>query len=451
MRTCGWILLALLVGLCSYPACALPTIIQARMLPAVPDALEYRKGEYLVPIIPLARIIGVSIQETVNGDTVIAQYRGKTVTISLHPGVAFPHRIAGVIYGELQPFIEGLGGSVSIDDTAGTASITLPKATPVTLAVFQTGRDIFNSIDKDQEVYTLHFDGSNLCRQTYLEGCNTEFARFFPDGQVILYYRRGDLMIRDLTHVFEAPLARNDDGKYAVWLEPSISPDGKSVVWAKASKEIVQVSVVDGSQKVLYTGRYVGSPCYSPDGKTIAFSAWGDIILMNNDGTNLRTLGEGEHPRFSPDGSLLLAFQYGLGDGKPPSWLVTYVLTGKHAGVIYQPGEEQRGRRERDGHFSPDSHSIVVERDRNIFLMRPDRSGEQQLTKEAKDTQPSFSPDGKGIYFIRDYRLCYMPLDTRIIKVLTPGLGMVTGYDLSPEKNSILLTAAPEPTWPMVP
>ena len=111
------------------------------------------------------------------------------------------------------------------------------------------------------------------------------------------------------------------------------------------------------------------TPCWSPDGRQIAFSSHRDnvsgaynveIYVMASDGTNIRRLtyqpGEDTGPSWSPDGKQ-----------------IAFVS-------------------ERDGNFE-------------IYVMTPDGANLRNLTQNPSiDTQPSWSPDGRQIIFASNRR-----------------------------------------------
>jgi Tol biopolymer transport system component len=82
---------------------------------------------------------------------------------------------------------------------------------------------------------------------------------------------------------------------------PTYTPDGKKIVFEEEGNDTIDIMNADGSDiKVLTNGQgtyYDELPSVSADGKTIAFSRWGnnegggeDIYKVSIDGTNLRQL-----------------------------------------------------------------------------------------------------------------------------------------------------------------
>ncbi len=106
---------------------------------------------------------------------------------------------------------------------------------------------------------------------------------------------------------------------------PSVSPDGKTVVFVSDSHplgedsiDLYVVGIAGGTPKKLTTDgldNIEGAPEWSPDGKSIAYHSrpndakTNDIYVMNADGTNpvKLTNGEGDNmrPHWSPDGKFI--------------------------------------------------------------------------------------------------------------------------------------------------
>jgi Tol biopolymer transport system component len=139
--------------------------------------------------------------------------------------------------------------------------------------------------------------------------------------------------------------------------QPALSPDGSRVVFTRVSFvgwDIYRMNA-DGTALVRLTGAGFGLDGYaawSPDGTKIVYACGGRICVMNQDGSNVRTLtNNGIAPAWSPDGTRI-------------------------AFVSLFPGNFE------------------------IQVMNADGSGVTRLTSHsATDWKPTWSPDGTRIAF----------------------------------------------------
>ncbi|MDD2716563.1 MAG: ankyrin repeat domain-containing protein [Candidatus Wallbacteria bacterium] len=164
------------------------------------------------------------------------------------------------------------------------------------------GKSIVFSAERDQQfnfdVYSADTDGENVTRLTDIMAWDGQ-PSFTPDGKKILF-----ISIRDtLNKMFLMDI----DGKNPVKLtcdtreetECAMSPDGKSVVFTSkvddASLSEIFMVGSDGTNEVQLTdmkGTDERYPCFSPDGKQVAFVSYnpanaklktGSLIIMDLD------------------------------------------------------------------------------------------------------------------------------------------------------------------------
>jgi len=187
------------------------------------------------------------------------------------------------------------------------------------------------------------------------------------------------LVIQDLKEKQEFVFRPRD--ARAVVRSPSISPDGKRVIFSLSDRGGQQIASVnmrgEDLKKLTESAGTNASPAYSPDGKQIAFSSSRDgdfeIYVMDADGANVRRLtkspGLDTRPAWSPDGNHI-AFTSN-----------------------------------RDGNYE-------------IYVMNADGSGQRRLTNNpGKDDYPVWHPDGKRILFVSErkgkYDLCLLDVEAK--------------------------------------
>jgi len=225
--------------------------------------------------------------------------------------------------------------------------------------------------DGNDEIYTVHADGTNLVRLTQ-DPASDDAPAWSPDGRRLAFVsdRAGTsniyVMNADGTNVVQ----RTFSGR--VW-DPTWSPDGTLVAYStvtNGSLNIWAVSPDSGEPSLLFEERgWDAQPSWSPDGSRVALvSDWyaydtvQDIFLINADGSGFTGLTNDifdhvdyVHPEWSPDGSKLS------------------VTISDEIGI--------------DQYIT------------HIGTMGNDGSGLTPLAPAAKWTSSSWSPDGKRIAF----------------------------------------------------
>jgi Tol biopolymer transport system component/predicted Ser/Thr protein kinase len=214
-------------------------------------------------------------------------------------------------------------------------------------------------------------------------------------------------------------------------LFPSLSPDGKTVVYAKDG-DIYSLRV-GGKNPVNLTKDSAGGntqPAFSPDGELIAFRSEREgsgIFVMGATGESARRLTNfGYNPAWSPDGTeLVFASEYierPTDRGTISKLWVVNVSTGVSRVLFQGDGVQPQ--------WSPHGYRIaywaVSEGSQRDIWTLPAGGGEPvQVTNDPPvDWNPIWSPDGNYIYFSSDrggtMNLWRVPIAEKTGKVLGP-------------------------------
>jgi Tol biopolymer transport system component len=215
---------------------------------------------------------------------------------------------------------------------------------------------------------------------------------------------------------------------------PSISPDGKELVYAGLDSENFDIYLrkVGGKNPINLTKdspEVDTQPAFSPDGQRIAFRSGrdgGGIFIMGATGENVRRLTNfGFNPAWSPDGKQVACADEGIVEPGGRNNLNSRVWA-----VDVATGEK-RQITEVDAvspNWSPNGSRIAYQGRRNstqrdIWTI-PAGGGEpvEVTNDEAMDWNPVWSPDGNYLYFISDrggsMNLWRVPIEEQSGKVL---------------------------------
>ncbi len=188
---------------------------------------------------------------------------------------------------------------------------------------------------------------------------------------------------------------------------PSLSPDGRSVVYSQYRQdnvyELYEMTLADGVATRI-TDRFgvLTAPEISPDGSLITFMRWtpasnqDQVWIMDRDGSHPRRVfdADGWDPTWSPDGNRIL-FASDL-DGTNQLYVINLDGSGLRR-VTNLPA--LRGRSD----WSIADQIVTYSGaswQRELFMMNSDGSGVRQVGPPGGNSQgPSFSPDGTWIAF----------------------------------------------------
>ncbi len=195
--------------------------------------------------------------------------------------------------------------------------------------------------------------------------------------------------------------------------QPSLAPDGKSVVYASKSSGNWDIFLqrVGGRTPINLTADSLdddSAPAFSPDGESIAFRSersGGGVFVMGATGESVRRVADfGHAPAWSPDGSQLALTTEPVEDplsreGISALWIVTL------------DGGEKRRLTEGDAvgaSWSPDGRRIAYwgwrepDWQRDLFTIAADGSEKRGVLvtdDPPVDWSPVWTSDGRGLYF----------------------------------------------------
>ncbi|MCA1602108.1 MAG: protein kinase, partial [Acidobacteria bacterium] len=241
---------------------------------------------------------------------------------------------------------------------------------------------------------------------------------FLPLGVVFLLVGLGYLLLRsgwqskEPTSSLRNPTFTQLTYQPGTEFFPSLSPDGKSLVYASRTSKNwdIYVQRVGGTNPINLTQNSPADdsqPAFSPDGERIAFRSerdGGGIYLMGATGESITRISDfGYSPSWSPDGAQIL-----VGTEKIPQ--PSTRPTKSQLWRIDVKSGERRMISEGDAlqpHYSPHQQRIVYwsrpskigQRD-SIWTIPTDGGDAVAVTDgSTTDSNPVWSPDGKYLYF----------------------------------------------------
>jgi Tol biopolymer transport system component len=223
---------------------------------------------------------------------------------------------------------------------------------------------------------------------------------------------------------------------------PSLSPDGKSFVYAgfASGNWDIYLQRVGGKNPVNLTKDSPWDdtqPAFSPDGERIAFRSereGGGLFVMGATGESVKRLSDfGNNPAWSPDGK-----EIACADEGPVGPAVRSTSNSLIWAVNVATGERRQVTKEDaiQPNWSPHGNRIAYGGRRNAaqrdIWTIPAGGGEptEVMNDQAIEGSPVWSPDGKYLYFVSDragsMNLWRVPIEEQTGRVLGPAEAVTT-------------------------
>lgn len=241
-------------------------------------------------------------------------------------------------------------------------------------------------------------DGSGIVFDSVRDG-NTEIYKMDADGEN------------------ETRLTEDTDPFFTFDGEPSLSPDGSRIAFARNNEkgsnstdkdiDIHTMSANGGTAtRLVHVDGLDGQPSFVPSGEKVIFHNVNTdtIYIVDADGTDLTPLAEGADPAFSPDGTLIYFERAGQ--------ILVMDSNGENERPVTQPDELSSTNIQPA--FSPDCARIAYVKD--TFVPNPDPEGEPGSGTTVVDIYTS-DLDGSNEQRVTtseeyDYRPSWQPLSS---------------------------------------
>jgi TolB protein len=275
----------------------------------------------------------------------------------------------------------------------------------------ETSKEVLNSARLPEPVYPEHevAPGGNRVPVFSPDGkkvlfCSSRKFSDSPEGEMTGIF----LVDIDGTNVKRVP-TNIGKGLYAIG-KPCWSPDGKKIAFSPGVGDIYVVSLYSKDMRNLtsHEGRPYGEIAWSPDGKKIAFTRMGEkeygmeLHVMNNKGES-QMVAKGRCPSWSPD-SQKLAFWSGTAvmttdaDGKNQRELVSAVKQPRLANRVIS-----------NVYWSPDGKNIFFDGGGGVAVVNAETGDYKELYSGGYCS--SVSPNGKEIIFTKRDKIWRAELD----------------------------------------
>jgi Tol biopolymer transport system component len=184
---------------------------------------------------------------------------------------------------------------------------------------------------------------------------------------------------------------------------PDWSPGGRRLAFvdSKHGSPAIYSIGADGRdrRRLVYASTGFGEPAWSPNGRSLAYTSGRKIVVARSDGTRPRVIARGgvevHGPHWSPD-SRRIVFSVAASDFDDDLFVVE-VATRRVVRLTSGP------KGDIDPSWSPDGRTIayirrgVTEMMGALQVIRADGTGRRTLLRESEYASPAWSPDGRRL------------------------------------------------------
>ncbi|MGC2818058.1 MAG: protein kinase [Candidatus Sulfotelmatobacter sp.] len=260
-------------------------------------------------------------------------------------------------------------------------------------------------------------------------------------------------------------LADFDPGESTI-IDLRLSPDNKRVAFASGTGIWTLDLVRKTKTRITFDPQIVQEPTWSPDGKTIMFSArmakgGGNVEIRSKaaDGSGAeKTLiaeqNNYHYPAWSPDGKYL-TYMWGDGEKMVSLWMVPVAGDAKPAAIVQPPSAQSNFYSYR---ISPDSRWVAYVSDESgmeeLYITSfPEGKGKWKVSSNGA-AYPAWRADGKELFYqnlANDFFACPIAMKgseievgtpQRLFNTTAPGVGI--SFDVSADGKRLLINHAEE-------